>query len=326
MVTSIQFSSKSIDLLQKRKLDSNEISNFSAILEKVSVNHGSSKDFLKSLSYEELKLVQKANSLAENIDVDSLSTEGAQNLLAHPDGSDRVDLNNDGIVEVGLAKTIQFPPVNAPKHVKEAWEKATEGMAEMDAMLLQFSMHTVMYGIDIEGFPQKTPLSPAEQWSDKGVNEFFNQLYGNLEFKVNREGWTEHNIMLKDFYQRFEYELSTSSRSVVGQSGSQPSEHSTNSMQASINQLILDARIGLDREKLDEIDQKMKEIENNPNLSPEEKQALLQALQAEKEELIKQASERVKEQEKLMANVSNSQLLMDSINSMTTKQPRHRQF
>ena len=34
--------------------------------------------------------------------MDSLSQARAQNLLSQPDGSDLVDLNNDGIVEIGI--------------------------------------------------------------------------------------------------------------------------------------------------------------------------------------------------------------------------------
>ncbi len=309
MISSVQFSSKSLELLQLRKLDNKEIADFSAILQKASASQSSAKDFLNSLSAQELTLIQKANSLADNIYVNDLSTEGAQNLLSQPDGSDRVDLNNDGIVEVGAGRTIQFPPVNAPQHVKDAWLKSIEGMDEGEVMMLQLSLHLSVYGANIEGIPKKTPLSPEQQWSEQGISELFNKLYGSLEFRVNREGWTEHNLMLKDFYQRFEQQLTTSAHSAVTGSGNSDADKSVNSMQESINQLILDARIGLDREKLEEIEQKIKEVENNPNLSAKEKEQLLQALQAEKDELIEKAAQRMKEQEKQLARARNLQLL-----------------
>lgn len=55
---------------------------------------------------------------------------------------------------------------------------------------------------------------------------------------------------------------------------------------------LLAHRIGLSREKLDEIEQKKLEIENNSELSAEKKQQLLADLDKEREELIKEAIER----------------------------------
>ncbi|PKQ75321.1 hypothetical protein AOX56_19795 [Aeromonas sobria] len=55
---------------------------------------------------------------------------------------------------------------------------------------------------------------------------------------------------------------------------------------------LLAQRIGLSREKLDELEQKKKEIEHNSELSDEKKQQLLADLDKQKEELIKEAIER----------------------------------
>jgi hypothetical protein len=66
----------------------------------------------------ELTLLQKANSLADTINVQGLTEEGATNLLSQPDNSDKVDLNNYRLVEVGIAKLMIFPPVNAPVTAK----------------------------------------------------------------------------------------------------------------------------------------------------------------------------------------------------------------
>ncbi|OCY06412.1 hypothetical protein A9X69_12640 [Aeromonas hydrophila] len=58
---------------------------------------------------------------------------------------------------------------------------------------------------------------------------------------------------------------------------------------------LLAQRIGLSKEKLDEIEQKKKEVTENPNLSNEDRQNLLKGLETQKEALIKEASERSKE-------------------------------
>jgi len=55
---------------------------------------------------------------------------------------------------------------------------------------------------------------------------------------------------------------------------------------------LLAQRIGLSREKLDELEQKKQEIEGSTELSVEEKQRLLADLDKQKEALIKQANER----------------------------------
>jgi hypothetical protein len=93
--------------------------------------------FLQSLSTDELKVVQEIHGLAESIVPAGLSEEGALNLLLSPDSSR--DIDRDGFQMVGLGKKWQFPPVNAPESVKQAWKEATANMSESEVMLLQGS-------------------------------------------------------------------------------------------------------------------------------------------------------------------------------------------
>jgi hypothetical protein len=99
-----------------------------------SVANGGAKGFLASLSAQDLTLLQQAKGLASTINVASLSEEGAANLLL--EHAAQVDLNNDGIVEVGSGKMMTFPPPNAPQAAKDAWAAATAGMSERDRMSL----------------------------------------------------------------------------------------------------------------------------------------------------------------------------------------------
>lgn len=210
MISTVQLTARSIELLHRRDMSDSEIDAFQALLSEaqseLASDGCSAQSILQQMSDDELALLQKANCLVERIGVSGLSEEGAANLLAQPDFSDRVDLNNDGIVEVGIGKSIVFPPVNAPDHVKAAWKEATAGMSEKDTMLLQMHMHLAVYGVNIEGMT-KAPLSPQQQWSAQGVAELFEALRGGLEFRVDLEGWTEHNKMLLGFYSRFEQAL-----------------------------------------------------------------------------------------------------------------------
>lgn len=56
-------------------------------------------------------------------------------------------------------------------------------------------------------------------------------------------------------------------------------------------QSILDKRLGVDREQLEELEAMMEEIAKNENMSPEEKQKAMEQLEKMREELIKESIE-----------------------------------
>ncbi|MGL1958641.1 MAG: hypothetical protein OCD00_15145 [Colwellia sp.] len=328
MIINIELSDRSLELLDRRSLNHTEVSNFSALLneakEDAEQQRMSAKDILQNMTTEELSLLQKAHSLANPIHVASLSEEGAKNLLAQPDYSDSVDLNNDGIVEVGLAQTIVFPPVNSPQFVKEAWEEATKNMPEMDKITLELTMHIAIYGTGI-GDENTNVLSPEEQWSTEGINDLFSLLRGNLEFRVNLEGWTDYNLTLEGVYNRFEEELGKSTHQAFAISTTQQSETEEEVLKpisketAKLMELVLDARLGIDREKLKEIEDKIKAVENDDSLSNEEKHKLLQSLQFEKEQILHEAQQRMAENEKNKSVESISDSFLMKLNENLRK-------
>jgi len=210
MLSVSNLSNESVGLLQMRGRSDQQIVDFSALLEEASIQleqDVSAKDVLSGLTATELKMIQKSVGLAERIDVDSLSNEAAINLFAQPDKTGMVDLNNDGLVEIGAAKMITFPPVNAPESVQQAWDEATEGMSVQDKMTMQLHMHTMTYGIQIEGVQTQPALSPDEQWSDEGIEQLFKNLKSALEFSVSLDGWDRFNLVKNDFYDKFEKAL-----------------------------------------------------------------------------------------------------------------------
>lgn len=101
--------------------------------------------FLKSLTPAELAVVQRNHCLAERIDPARLSREGACNLLL-PEGW-RVDLDKNDLVEVGAARLVQFPPLDAPAEFLAVWRAATQDMDEMDistyGLKMFIGMHTL---------------------------------------------------------------------------------------------------------------------------------------------------------------------------------------
>lgn len=116
--------------------------------------------FLQSLSMQEIEAVRLNHGLAEPIHAEQLSKEGASNLLL-PQGYS-VDLNNDGLEEVGAARTMSFPPRNAPAEFVDKWRDSTANMDPGDEMTYCMMMHTAMFGFHLDNQPP-----PAQYASDK---------------------------------------------------------------------------------------------------------------------------------------------------------------
>jgi len=129
------FSGRALDLMQRRSISDQEREGFAELLAlAASADAGSDpKAFLNGLSATEMELLRKVHCLADPIKVASLDYEGAYNLLVAP-GEAR-DLDNDGLLGVGIGKGWQYPPPNAPEAVKKAWEEATAGIPESEKWL-----------------------------------------------------------------------------------------------------------------------------------------------------------------------------------------------
>lgn len=106
------------------------------------------QSFLQKLSPEELAVVQKVQGLAEPIDVDALTEEGALNLLLP--GAAQIDLNRDGFTRNGEAYGLRFPNSNTPAEVVAAWNEATQGMDFGQIATAQIQMMLPMLTANIE--------------------------------------------------------------------------------------------------------------------------------------------------------------------------------
>ncbi|WP_442505570.1 hypothetical protein SH528x_004362 [Novipirellula sp. SH528] len=108
------------------------------------------KAFLSSLSADELSVVQDIHHLADPIQVNSLSEEGAINLLIPP--AAQIDMNRDGLTQSGAAWGLRFPDSTTPKPVAKAFEAATEGMdwSERSIYELQMKMPTLLANIHLD--------------------------------------------------------------------------------------------------------------------------------------------------------------------------------
>jgi hypothetical protein len=112
------------------------------------------KDFLQNLSDEQLHTLQKYSGLAEAIDVDAISAEGAYNLLMHD--NQQYDFNSDGVAEVGISKHMLPVPTTMPVDVRDAYIKAMNSLDDRDklmSMMLTFDMGRLQSQLD--GTPYK---------------------------------------------------------------------------------------------------------------------------------------------------------------------------
>lgn len=123
--------------------------------------------FLGTLSKDELETVQIVQGLARSIDVNSLTEEGALNLLLPP--ATQVDLNGDGLTQSGKAYGIRFPDSRTPPAVVEAWNEVTVDMPMSEKMTyeLQMKLPVLLANIDIDAngkfVRQRHPTDPDFQ-------------------------------------------------------------------------------------------------------------------------------------------------------------------
>jgi hypothetical protein len=93
----------------------------------------SAKDFLNNLTPDELKTLQNYARLVDDIVVNTLSDEGAYNLLVH--SYEKYDFNDDGIAENGIGKNIPMIPQNMDKDTKQAFVNALNSLSEKDRFM-----------------------------------------------------------------------------------------------------------------------------------------------------------------------------------------------
>jgi len=88
------------------------------------------KDFLNSLSEDELSTLQHYTLLVEDINVSKLDDEGAYNLLLHH--YEKYDFNQDGLISNGIGKSTSLLPLNMPSDEKKVLVETLNGMDEKE--------------------------------------------------------------------------------------------------------------------------------------------------------------------------------------------------
>lgn len=97
------------------------------------VTISTAKYFLNSLSKEELGTLQHHALLVNDINVNTISEEGAYNLLLHH--YEQYDFDEDGYVSTGEGKHTSWLPRNTPQKEKEVLVETLNEMDEKDRFL-----------------------------------------------------------------------------------------------------------------------------------------------------------------------------------------------
>lgn len=153
--------------------------------------------FLRSLSMQEMEALRINHGLADTIDVSQISREGASNLLL-PEGYS-VDLNRDGLEEVGAARIMHFPPRDAPAEFVAQWRESTADLDPGDEMTYCLQMHTALFGLHLSG--QAAPVDQPALATDRldSYRTAVSRLLESLEVSkpFNTLAWYERS---KAFY------------------------------------------------------------------------------------------------------------------------------
>ncbi len=143
--------------------------------------------FLNSLSPAELATVQHVHLLAEPIQVDSLSEEGALNLLLP--AAAQVDLNRDGLTHSGAGAILKFPDSTTPPAVVAAWEQATQDLpfGERMTYVLQMKLPVLLANMELD---QQGHFVRQRQPGDA---DFVNPLAAaGYSFEQAASAWMDH--------------------------------------------------------------------------------------------------------------------------------------
>jgi len=117
------------------------------------VTLSTAKGFLNSLSKDELSTLQHHTLLVDDIQVDSLSNEGAYNLLLHH--YEQYDFDKDGFVSTGKGKNMPWLPTNMPNKEKEVLVETLNELDEKERFLSLMLLQPLKFN------PTGTSLSVA---------------------------------------------------------------------------------------------------------------------------------------------------------------------
>ncbi|MDY0122691.1 hypothetical protein [Sulfurimonas sp.] len=277
------------------------------------VKLSNAKNFLESLSQSELRTLQKYSGLADSINVNSLSAEGAYNLLMHD--NEQYDFDGNGTAEVGIGKHILPVPINMPADVQEAYISAMNSLSDKDklmAMTLTFDPARLDALINNKPY---TPTNMDYSYLKSRVDNMLNPQNGGYTSPETKESitafWDAFNIAYR------------------GDKTQDTQSEENSAVEKFLNALRTKGAAkflaDLNQEKIDKMveEYKQKLIEEMGD-SPEAMEKIAKLVDEFKKNLIEEMREKMQDELKNAKDVNSVKLdtfMMTMLNNMQEKKP-----
>lgn len=264
------------------------------------------KDFLNSLSQSELNTLQKYSGLADSININSLSAEGAYNLLMHD--NEQYDFNNDGVAEVGKAKKGLPVPINMPSDVKDAYISAMNSMSDKERMM------TTLLTLDparLNSMINNEPYTPTKM--------DYNYLKTQVENHLNPTNGAYTSEEAKKAYRAFWDAFNAAYTGDKTQSASEETDSEVAKFLKDLREKgALKFLADLNQEKIDKMVEEYKQkLLKEMNDSPEAMQKIEKLVEEFKKKLIEEMREKTEEEAKSKgktAPISSNSFVQQLIN------------
>ena len=245
------------------------------------------KDFLNNLSQNELTTLQKYSGLADSIDVNSLSAEGAYNLLMHD--NQQYDFNSDGVAEVGIAKKGLPVPINMPSDVRDAYISAMNSMGDKEKMM------TTLLTLDparLNSMINNEPYTPTKM--------DYNYLKTQVESHLNPKNGAYTSEEAKQAYKAF---WNAFNAAYTGDKTPSASEGTDSEVAKFLKDLrekgALKFLADLNQEKIDKlVEEYKKKLQKEMGDSPEAMQKIEKLVEDFKKKLMEEMREKTEEEAK----------------------------
>jgi len=165
------------------------------------VKLSNAKEFLSDLTQEELSTLQNYSQLANKINIDEISDEGAYNLLMH--FYEKYDFDNDGFTENGNNKSISLIPQNIDSELKEALVNTINSSDEDNTLsLLALTLDIDQAKYDLAKHFDTMPDVQKEYIKQNSSFDFDNFVKSQLE-----EPYKQKKITYESIVSQLEYML-----------------------------------------------------------------------------------------------------------------------
>lgn len=253
------------------------------------VQMSNAAEFLQGLTQEEMDILQHYSGLADAIDANSISNEGAYNLLLHD--YEQYDFNENGSVEVGKGNRSISPVARMDTEMGKAYVEAYNSLSDKEKLLSHiFTLDTARLASMINGTPYKP--QPITYASLKA------RIDGILNPTPPSSSSDEIKAVAEKFWEAFETAYTADK-----QASGEEAEETENSENQKYKKMLADLRekgaarflADLNQEKIDEKVEEYKEkliksMGGNP--SPEDMKVINDLVEEYRKELMEKLQEK----------------------------------